>query len=103
MEVFCFVCFFLVQPPHFPSQFVTNDKAQVGVLNGIVQLIGKDEALRKSTPHILKGLYDEDILEEDVLIKWYDKKSKGDTAKIKTASTVFIDWLKYVHIISSLC
>lgn len=76
------------------KEFVPNDKAQVGVLNGIVQLIGKDEALRKSAPHILKGLYDEDILEEEVLVKWHEKKSKGDTAKIKEASTVFITWLK---------
>jgi len=76
------------------KEFVTNDKAQIGVLNGIVQLIGKDEALRKSTPHILKGLYDEDILEEETLVKWHEKKSKGDTLKIKEASTVFINWLK---------
>jgi hypothetical protein len=42
----------------------------------------------------VKGLYDEDILEEEVLIKWHEKKSKGDTLKIKEASTVFITWLK---------
>jgi len=76
------------------KEFVTNEKAQNGVLNGIVQLIGKDEALRKSVPHILKGLYDEDILEEEALVKWHEKKSKGDTLKIKEASTVFITWLK---------
>jgi len=57
-------------------------------------LIGKDEALRKTAPHILKALYDEDILSEEVLIAWYEKKSKGDTAKVKVASKVFIEWLK---------
>jgi len=76
------------------KEFVSNDKAQLGVLNGVVQLVGKDETLRKAVPHILKGLYDEDILEEEVLIKWHTKKSKGDTAKVKEAGTVFIDWLK---------
>lgn len=76
------------------KEFVSNDKAQLGVLNGVVQLVGKDEALRKAVPHILKGLYDQDILEEEALIKWHGKKSKGDTAKVKEAGTVFIDWLK---------
>jgi len=76
------------------KEFVPNDKAQLGVLAGIIMLIGKDDNLRKSVPHVLKGLYDEDILEEEVLISWHDKKSKGDTKKVKDASTVFITWLK---------
>jgi translation initiation factor 5 len=76
------------------KEFVKNEKGQAGVLNGVVQLIGKDEALRKNSPHILKGLYDEDVVEEEALIKWHDKKSKGDTAKVKEASAVFINWLK---------
>jgi len=76
------------------KEFVPNDKAQLGVLAGIVMLTAKDENLRKSVPHILKGLYDEDILEEEVLITWHDKRSKGDTSKVKEASTVFVTWLK---------
>jgi len=64
------------------------------VLAGIVMLIGKDENLRKSAPHVLKGLYDEDVLSEEVLVAWQEKKSKGDTLKVKEASKVFIDWLK---------
>jgi len=76
------------------KEFVPNDKAQLGVLAGIIMLCGKDEALRKVVPHILKALYDADILEEEVLIAWHAKKSKGDTAKVKEASTVFVNWLK---------
>lgn len=50
----------------------------------------------KSVPHILKALYDEDVVEEEALIAWHDKKSKGSTFKVKDAGKVFIDWLKYV-------
>lgn len=76
------------------KQFLAEEKAQNGVLAALVMVIGKDEALRKASPNILKTLYDEDILSEEVLIAWHAKKSKGDTAKVKEASTVFVDWLK---------
>lgn len=76
------------------KQFLSDEKSQNGVLAAIVMIIGKDEALRKASPNILKALYDEDILSEEVLIAWHNRKSKGDTAKVKEASTVFIEWLK---------
>lgn len=51
-----------------------NDKAQKYLLGGLEQLVGvhKDDLLPKM-PHILKTLYDFDILDEKVLIDWGDK------------------------------
>ena len=52
-----------------------NQKAQRYLLGGVEQLIGnvhKDILLPK-VPHILKELYDEDIIEEEVLLEWGGK------------------------------
>ena len=54
-----------------------NDKAQKYLLGGLEQLVGnvhKDELLPKM-PHILKTLYDLDILDEKVIIDWGEKVS----------------------------
>lgn len=76
------------------KEFASNEKGQLGVINGVVQLIAANKSLMKSAPHILKGLYDEDVIEEEVLLAWHEKKSKGVNLKVKEASAVFIDWLK---------
>ncbi len=47
-------------------------------------------------PHVLKHLYDEDVLEEDSIAKWYKAKSKGEVAKVKESAKVFVEWLQYV-------
>lgn len=73
--------------------FVSNQEAQNGVLAGITEL-GKEPAVLKVVPHVLKFLYDEDVLEEDPILKWYGAKSRGDAAKVKEAAKVFVTWLE---------
>jgi len=75
------------------KQFVSNQEAQNGVLAGLTEL-GKEPAVLKVVPHVLKFLYDEDLLEEDPVLRWYGAKSRGDAAKVKEAAKVFVTWLE---------
>jgi translation initiation factor 5 len=77
-----------------------NPKAQRYLLGGIEQVINqyKDILLPKSA-HILKALYDEDIVVEEVLIDWDSKISKKYVSKelsaeIHAKAAPFIKWLK---------
>lgn len=82
-------------------RFTMDDhKAQRHLLGGIEQLIAKhvDTLLPKSA-HIIKALYDNDIVEEEVLLAWGEKPSKKYVKKklceeiIAKASPV-LEWLK---------
>ena len=51
-----------------------NQKAQKYLLGGIEKTIEtKEAALLVRVPHILKELFDEDILEEEVILEWAKK------------------------------
>ncbi|XP_048734668.1 eukaryotic translation initiation factor 5-like [Ostrea edulis] len=78
-----------------------NPKSQKYMLGGIEQLVGnvhKEELLPK-VPHVLKTLYDLDIIDEEVLLEWDKKVSKKYvdkkvSAEIHEKATPFINWLK---------
>lgn len=49
----------------------------------------------KEVALVLKVLYDEDILEEDIIFQWYDKNSAGNTSpQIWKNVKPFVEWLK---------
>lgn len=52
-----------------------NPKAQKYLLGAFEMLVGKSypEELMPKAAHILKALYDNDLLEEEVLISWAQK------------------------------
>eukprot|EP01111_Echinosteliopsis_oligospora_P010385 TRINITY_DN3222_c1_g1_i1.p1 TRINITY_DN3222_c1_g1~~TRINITY_DN3222_c1_g1_i1.p1 ORF type:complete len:275 (+),score=114.01 TRINITY_DN3222_c1_g1_i1:863-1687(+) len=76
------------------KKVVTNEKAQNGVLAAVVDLCsGKDNPMLKISAHILKALYDNDVLEEDAILSWASTKSKT-ARRVLEAAKPFTDWLQ---------
>lgn len=78
-----------------------NKKSQKYLLGGLEQLIGNvhHDKLIPKVAHILKLLYDLDVLEEEVLIEWGSKISKKYVDKvvakeIHDKAQPFIKWLQ---------
>ncbi|ESO84468.1 hypothetical protein LOTGIDRAFT_132224 [Lottia gigantea] len=78
-----------------------NPKAQKYLLGGIEQLVGEvhKDILLPKVPHILKLLYDTDIVEEKVMLEWGEKVSKKYVSKpvaqeIHDKAEPFIKWLR---------
>jgi len=87
------------------SLFVQGSKQEKVVLLGLLKLLEKEPALMKDLSHILNGFYEEAILSEDTLTKWYehvcknaeaksgDPKERKTSQQLKEACAPFIDWL----------
>uniref|UniRef100_A0A8R1Y0Z8 Eukaryotic translation initiation factor 5 n=1 Tax=Onchocerca volvulus TaxID=6282 RepID=A0A8R1Y0Z8_ONCVO len=82
-------------------RFTVNDhKAQRHLLGGIEQLISKHfDILLPKSAHIIKALYDTDVVEEEVLLAWGEKPSKKYVKKKLCAEIIskaqpVLDWLK---------
>lgn len=85
------------------STFIKGPIGQKVILGYTEELVGlKKPELLKDMPLILEAFYDADILEEDEILEWYEKKKSSYVKdvnvlkKVKEASKPFIDWLKYV-------
>ncbi|KAJ9083541.1 eukaryotic translation initiation factor 5, variant 2 [Entomophthora muscae] len=82
------------------QKFVTGEKHQKSLLGGIERLVGISfPSLIPKIPIILKLLYDEDLIEEGVVLKWGAKPSKRYVGKevskkIKDAAQPFLTWLE---------
>ncbi|VDK42855.1 unnamed protein product [Anisakis simplex] len=82
-------------------RFTLDDhKAQRHLLGGIEQLINEhSEQLLPKSAHIIKALYDNDVVEEEVLLNWGERPSKKYVKKkfceeiINKAKPV-LEWLK---------
>jgi len=77
-----------------------NQKAQKYLMGGLEKTIQtKEAALLARVPMILKEFFDEDILEEEVILEWAKKVSKKYVSKdmatkIHEKAAPFITWLK---------
>ncbi|CAG0900382.1 unnamed protein product [Darwinula stevensoni] len=77
-----------------------NTRAQKYLMGGIELVIQLHKAaLLPKVPHILKVLYDSDILEEEVILDWGKKPSKKYvtkelSAEIRAKAEPFLKWLK---------
>lgn len=66
---------------------------QMVLLNGIESFCLKASAdAAKEVALVVKGLYDEDLLEEDVIVEWYNKGIKS--SPLMKNVTPFIEWLQ---------
>jgi len=79
-------------------KFVINEKNQKALLGGMERVLITSKTLMMKAPLILKAFYDNDILEEEVILKWGEKPSKKyvsrDEAKdVRTRVEPFLRWL----------
>ena len=77
-----------------------NVKAQKALLGGIECVVNLHQAaLLPKVAHILKGLYDLDLVDEEIMIEWGSKPSRKYVSKELSADILakaqpFITWLK---------
>lgn len=86
---------------HFLRFTMENHKAQKYLLGGLEQLCGNvhPDKLLPKVASILKTMYDEDLVEEEVFQEWGSKPSKKYVSKeisqqIRDKAAPFLKWLK---------
>lgn len=85
---------------HFLRLCHENKKAQKSLLGAVEKMIELHQSvLLPKTVHLLKELYDQDIVDEDVLLEWGEKPSKKYVSKelsyaIHEKAAPFMKWLR---------
>jgi len=78
--------------------FCTNTKHQKIVLYCIEKLVEHDKKLLPQLPHLLNGFFEERILDQDTIVKWYKNPMKKTDAKfskdMRDRSKQFVEWLE---------
>lgn len=75
------------------GNFVRSSEDQLTFMRAWEQLFVKHRPnLMTRAPNVLKGLYDAELVEEDVMLAWYDLPTTD--AELKKKCAVFVDWLR---------
>jgi len=79
------------------GSYFNDRRSQRSLINAIVDLIiTKFDTLIPKLPNVVKGFYDLDCMEEDVILEWYENADVSDD-KVKDAKislTGLCNWLK---------
>lgn len=82
------------------TKFGTTEKHQRSLLGGIERLVGiNHRSLLPKISLILKSLYDADVLDEEVILKWGAKPSrkyvdKETSKEVRKKAEAFLSWLE---------
>lgn len=83
------------------KKMITSDRHQKAFLGGTERFVGVEhpDKLIAQVPAILMGLYQEDIVAEEVLTAWCGKAGKkyvdiGTSRKVRQAAKPFLEWLE---------
>ncbi|KAL5216596.1 hypothetical protein ABZP36_007997 [Zizania latifolia] len=86
----------VVKKKKFLAAAVPDESAQVVLLQALVAFGAKSSAdAVKEVPIVLKALYDGDVLDEEVIVQWYNEAVAGgkETQVVKNAKP-FVEWLQ---------
>ncbi|KAK4359033.1 hypothetical protein RND71_021262 [Anisodus tanguticus] len=87
----------VIKKKKYLTAAVQEDDSQLALLHAIESFCGKSnsEAL-KEVALVLKELYDIDMLEEEFIVEWYEKGSKGSNKVSPIWKNVkpFVEWLQ---------
>ncbi|KAI1314833.1 nudix (nucleoside diphosphate linked moiety X)-type motif 2 [Mortierella claussenii] len=75
------------------ANFVRSNEDQLTLMRAWEQLFVKHRPnMMARAPIVMKGLYDAELVEEDVMLAWYDLPTTD--AELKKKCVVFMDWLR---------
>jgi len=75
------------------ANFVRSNEDQLTLMRAWEQLFVKHRPnMMARAPIVMKGLYDTELVEEDVMLSWYDLPTTD--AELKKKCVVFVDWLR---------
>ncbi|KAG8074764.1 hypothetical protein GUJ93_ZPchr0006g44672 [Zizania palustris] len=86
----------VVKHKKFLAGVVPDESAQISLLQALVAFGAKSSAdAVKEVPIVLKVLYDADVLDEEVIVQWYNEAvaSGKETQVVKNAKP-FVEWLQ---------
>ncbi|KAF9203026.1 hypothetical protein BGZ49_006878 [Haplosporangium sp. Z 27] len=83
----------LVEKEKLLANFVRSTEDQMTMMRAWEQLFVKHRPnMMARAPIVMKGLYDIELVEEDVMLSWYDLSTTD--AELKKKCVVFVDWLR---------